>query len=55
MKLILAKNWGDHKKGDEVEIIDKTVIKAGKSQGLFVKAKKGDEEEIIDKTDKKEE
>ena len=40
MKLVLAKNWGDHKKGDEVEIIDESVIEAGKEQGLFVEAKK---------------
>lgn len=49
MKLVLAKNWGDHKKGDEVEIIDESVIEAGKKQGLFVEAKK------VNKTDKKEE
>ena len=48
MKLILAKNWGDHKKGDTLEIIDESVIEAGKSQGLFVEAKK------VNKTDKKE-
>lgn len=49
MKLVLAKNWGEHKKGDEVEILDETVIEAGKEQGLFVEAKK------VNKTDKKEE
>lgn len=49
MKLVLAKNWGDHKKGDEVEILDETVIEAGKEQGLFVETKK------VNKTDKKEE
>lgn len=49
MKLVLAKNWGEHKKGDEVEILDETVIEAGKEQGLFVEAKKAN------KTDKKEE
>lgn len=49
MKFVLAKNWGDHKKGDEVEILDETVIEAGKAQGLFVEAKK------VNKTEKKEE
>ena len=49
MKLVLAKNWGDHKKGDEVEIIDDSVIEAGKEQGLFIETKK------LNKTDKKEE
>ncbi len=49
MKLILAKNWGDHKKGDEVEIIDETVIEAGKEAGLFVEAKKVNKTEKTDK------
>ena len=48
MKLVLAKDWGDHKNGDTLEIIDESVIEAGKSQGLFVEAKK------VNKTDKKE-
>lgn len=49
MKVVLAKNWGDHKKGDTLEITDDSVIEAGKSQGLFAEAKK------VNKTDKKEE
>lgn len=49
MKFVLTKNWGDHKKGDEVEILDETVVEAGKEIGLFVEAKK------VNKTDKKEE
>ena len=49
MKVVLAKDWGDHKKGDTLEIIDDSVIEAGKSQSLFVEAKK------VNKTDKKEE
>jgi hypothetical protein len=36
---ILAKNWGDHKKGDKVEINDVAVLKAGEEENLFVKEK----------------
>lgn len=49
MKFIVAKNWGDYKKGDEIEILDPTVIDAAKEQGLILEAKK------VNKTDKKEE
>lgn len=40
MKFVLAKDWGEHKKGSEIELIDETVIEAGKNAGLFVEAKK---------------
>jgi hypothetical protein len=36
---VLAKNWGDYKKGDKVEINDVTVLKAGDEENLFVKEK----------------
>jgi hypothetical protein len=40
MKFVLAKNWGEHKEGSEVDLIDETVIEAGKNAGLFVERKK---------------
>jgi hypothetical protein len=36
---VLAKNWGDYKKGDKVEINDVAVLKAGEEENLFVKEK----------------
>lgn len=35
MTVTLLKNWGDHKKGDQLEINDPSVLKAGEKQGLF--------------------
>ena len=35
MTVTLLKNWGDHKKGDQLEINDPSVLDAGAKQGVF--------------------
>ena len=35
MIVTLLKNWGEHKKGDQLEINDPSVLKAGEKQWLF--------------------
>lgn len=38
MKVKLIKQWGDNKKGDELEIVDLAVLKAGFEAELFDKS-----------------
>ena len=40
MELVLNKNWGEHKKGEKVTILDNSVIEKGYELGLFEKPKK---------------
>ena len=40
MELVLNKNWGEHKKGDKITILDNSVIEKGYEVGLFEKTKK---------------
>ena len=35
----ILKDWGDHKKGDAIELLDKTVIKEAISQGIIKELK----------------
>lgn len=35
MEVKLLRDWGDHKKGSVLNILDATVIKAGLEAGLF--------------------
>ena len=40
MKVVLLKDWGDNKKGTELEIIDKSVLTKGIKTNLFKEIKK---------------
>lgn len=40
MKVKLTRDWGKHKKGDSLDIKDKTVLAKGNEVGLFEGGKK---------------
>jgi hypothetical protein len=40
MKVVLLKDWGDNKKGAELEILDNSVLKKGIETNLFKEIKK---------------
>ena len=35
MKVKLDKDWGDHKKGNEIDVLDEAVLIAGSKAGVF--------------------
>lgn len=44
MKVVLLKDWGDYKKGAELEIIDKSVLTKGIETNLFKEVEKSKKE-----------
>jgi hypothetical protein len=39
MKVVLIKDWAGYKKGQEIDISDKSVIEKGLKEGIFEKPK----------------
>jgi len=39
MKVVLTKDWAGYKKGQEIDLSDKSVIDKGLEQGIFEKPK----------------